>query len=269
MSKFTYTKGITHGGNSFHSDDVVATALCKYFAEKEGLRFEYKRKFNISDEEIESKNIIVYDIGEKYSPEKGIFDHHQAEVPERSDGQKYSSCGLILEEFGPSYFTQKEMQFLKDNITTCIDYHDNGKLVPGETVPINIYDFGALSPTWNEPVEKTDEYFNRAVDLAYKTIEFELERAHGKSDIETKYQILDEIDERRQFLNDSEILAYIKAGEALDTLKELANALGNDENFAQTILNKLAGKADKDHLHDDRYIMSDYTRDPNEYDDLV
>ena len=59
------------------------------------------------------------------------------------------------------------------------------------------------------------------------------------------------------------------APEALDTLKELANALGNDENFAQTILNKLAGKADKDHLHDDRYIMSNYTRDPNEYDDLV
>ena len=59
------------------------------------------------------------------------------------------------------------------------------------------------------------------------------------------------------------------APEALDTLKELANALGNDENFAQTILNKLAGKADKDHLHDDRYIMSNYTRDQNEYDDLV
>ena len=59
------------------------------------------------------------------------------------------------------------------------------------------------------------------------------------------------------------------APETLDTLKELANALGNDENFAQTMLEKLAGKADKDHLHDDRYLMSDYTKDTNEYDDLV
>ena len=59
------------------------------------------------------------------------------------------------------------------------------------------------------------------------------------------------------------------APETLDTLKELANALGNDENFAQTILEKLAGKADKDHLHDDRYLMSNYTKDTNEYDDLV
>ena len=58
------------------------------------------------------------------------------------------------------------------------------------------------------------------------------------------------------------------APETLDTLKELANALGNDENFAQTMLEKLAGKADKDHLHDDRYLMSDYTKDTNIYDDL-
>ncbi|RNM47166.1 hypothetical protein D9761_07710, partial [Salmonella enterica] len=32
------------------------------------------------------------------------------------------------------------------------------------------------------------------------------------------------------------------APETLDTLKELADALGNDTNFATTVLNKLAGK---------------------------
>lgn len=36
------------------------------------------------------------------------------------------------------------------------------------------------------------------------------------------------------------------APETLDTLKELADALGNDPNFATTILNKLAGKLAKD-----------------------
>lgn len=36
------------------------------------------------------------------------------------------------------------------------------------------------------------------------------------------------------------------APEALDTLKELADALGNDPNFATTVLNKLAEKLDKD-----------------------
>lgn len=36
--------------------------------------------------------------------------------------------------------------------------------------------------------------------------------------------------------------------EALDTLKELADALGNDENFATTVLNKLGEKVDKEYV---------------------
>ena len=58
------------------------------------------------------------------------------------------------------------------------------------------------------------------------------------------------------------------APEALDTLRELANALGNDENFSQTMINELAKKAEKDHLHDERYLMSEFTKDTNEYEDL-
>ena len=37
--------------------------------------------------------------------------------------------------------------------------------------------------------------------------------------------------------------------ESLDTLKELADALGNDPNFSTTVVNNIAGKADKDHTH--------------------
>ena len=37
--------------------------------------------------------------------------------------------------------------------------------------------------------------------------------------------------------------------ESLNTLKELAGALGNDPNFSTTILNKIGEKADKDHTH--------------------
>lgn len=39
------------------------------------------------------------------------------------------------------------------------------------------------------------------------------------------------------------------SGEALDTLKELADALNNDPDFAANIANQLAGKADKVHTH--------------------
>ncbi len=58
------------------------------------------------------------------------------------------------------------------------------------------------------------------------------------------------------------------APSTLDTLRELAEALGNDENFSQTMINELAKKAEKNHLHDDRYLMASYTKDTTEYEDL-
>ena len=44
---------------------------------------------------------------------------------------------------------------------------------------------------------------------------------------------------------------------ALDTLKELAAALGNDPNFAATITNLIATKADIDHTHDTAQVQPD------------
>lgn len=58
------------------------------------------------------------------------------------------------------------------------------------------------------------------------------------------------------------------APETLNTLRELAQALGDDENFSQTMINELAKKAEKDHLHDERYLMAAYHKDTNEYEDL-
>jgi hypothetical protein len=51
------------------------------------------------------------------------------------------------------------------------------------------------------------------------------------------------------------------APEALDTLNELAAALGDDANFATTITNSLADKADSEHTH----VVADITDyvDPN------
>ena len=44
--------------------------------------------------------------------------------------------------------------------------------------------------------------------------------------------------------------------ESLDTLKELADALGNDPNFSTTVVNSIAGKADKNHTHPDVTITN-------------
>lgn len=52
------------------------------------------------------------------------------------------------------------------------------------------------------------------------------------------------------------------APEALDTIKELSDAIGNDENFAATITNNLATKANKDEVYtktqsDAKYVAKD------------
>jgi hypothetical protein len=51
------------------------------------------------------------------------------------------------------------------------------------------------------------------------------------------------------------------APEALDTLNELAAALGDDENFASTVTTSLSGKSDTGHTHDDRYYTETETDD--------
>lgn len=58
---------------------------------------------------------------------------------------------------------------------------------------------------------------------------------------------------------DSAVAALVdSAPDALNTLNELAAALGNDANFSTTILNKISEKADADHNHDSVYAKKDH-----------
>ena len=49
------------------------------------------------------------------------------------------------------------------------------------------------------------------------------------------------------------------APDSLNTLNELAAALGDDENFASAVTTALSGKSDTSHLHDDRYYTESET----------
>jgi len=216
--KFKYTKGITHGGNTFHSDDVFATALCKYFAKKEGLIFNVTRQNQVSQDEILDDSIIIYDIGKLYDPSLGMFDHHQKDVPLRDDGQKYSACGLILKYYGPIYFSEKELDALQ-NITTLIDYHDNGRLFSTETKPEEIYEFSFFSPTWNENPDLQHEYFDKAVEIALKTIHYEIELANGVNNKSLKEEIQSELLKREQIQKEAKSAAEEIAVKALSSLK--------------------------------------------------
>ena len=82
--------GITHNG-TMHADEVFSTAfLSLYFG-----NFKVARVSEVPENI--SSNTIVYDIG------KGKFDHHQSDARIRDNGIKYSSLGLLFEEYGINY----------------------------------------------------------------------------------------------------------------------------------------------------------------------
>lgn len=61
---------------------------------------------------------------------------------------------------------------------------------------------------------------------------------------------------------DDAIAALVgEAPELLDTLGEIAAALGDDENLATTLLDAIGGKADADHNHDSDYAAAGHDHD--------
>ena len=83
-------KFITHSG-TMHADEVFATAFLDLYFEDVPLIRRNEVPNNIKDD------VIIYDIG------KGKFDHHQMDARIRENGIKYSSFGLLFEEYGLKY----------------------------------------------------------------------------------------------------------------------------------------------------------------------
>lgn len=69
-----FKKIITHAG-MFHADEVLALATFKFFT---GLNIPIERKFNVTQEELQDKSILILDIGRSLNEEMGNFDHHQS-----------------------------------------------------------------------------------------------------------------------------------------------------------------------------------------------
>jgi len=69
-------KVITHAGQH-HADEVLTIALLKRF-----FNVTIERKFVVTDEEMNSVNTYVLDVGRKFEPQLNNYDHHHnAELP--------------------------------------------------------------------------------------------------------------------------------------------------------------------------------------------
>ena len=168
--------GITHNG-TMHADEVFATAfLSLYFG-----NFKVARVSEVP-KDISTKTII-YDIG------KGKFDHHQSDARIRDNGIKYSSFGLLFEEYGLNYLKNLKLKntkaiynYLVKDFIEAIDAIDNGifpeikSIYKIKTVSDVIKIF---NPSYGSN-DKEDEQFIKAVSLAESILTEELKNVIGK-----------------------------------------------------------------------------------------
>ena len=151
---------ITHGG-VFHADEVMSTVLLSLLFPEIKICRTFKVPDNISD------GVIVYDIG------GGLYDHHQRGFNKaREDGIKYSSFGLLWQEFGMQFLygepnVELVFNLFDKNFVEGIDAADNGQLSLDDNVSVMTVSsvISGFNPNWDES-EDADTCFLQAVEIA-------------------------------------------------------------------------------------------------------
>ena len=117
-------KSVAVHDGMFHADDVFAVAILRLINPK--IKVIRTRK----PSEIEKVDFRV-DVGRKYSPKKGDFDHHQEEfTKKRPNGVPYASVGLIWKHFGKRLVKSGEgFNYIDETLIQPIDSEDNGMQV--------------------------------------------------------------------------------------------------------------------------------------------
>ncbi|MBR9701339.1 MYG1 family protein [Candidatus Pacearchaeota archaeon] len=165
-----------HNGN-FHADDVLAVAI---------LRLLYPKIKIIRTRDPEKLKEVDFrvDVGGKYNPETGDFDHHQSEFTEkRANGIPYASAGLIWRYFGMKLVNSKEgFEYIDEKIIQLIDAEDNG-IKPYSTEIVYVYDLrnilDSFNPNWQRKDLDKDKLFEEAVLFATNLLKRELDLAKG------------------------------------------------------------------------------------------
>lgn len=197
-------KYITHAG-TMHADEVFATAfLDLYNKDIEVMRVSEIEKAKIR------KDAIVYDIG------RGKFDHHQEDAKVRENGIKYSSLGLLFEEFGKDYLKQEKIEDIDEvyvgmekELIEAIDAIDNG-VFPEIVAPYKVKTISDIIKLFNPSFgsnEKEEEQFIKAVEVAKQIWQETLYSVIGK--VKAKKIVLEKIkNEKKDYVELEEYLPY-------------------------------------------------------------
>ncbi len=163
---------ITHD-QGFHADDVMAYAILQEVLTKRG---ECWKLIRSRDESVINTGDIVFDTGNEYTPEKHIYDHHQAErAGARDNGVMYASVGLIWKHFGKEICSSDDVwQSIDRCIIQELDAGDNGQNYIGQflfpdsgytSLGIHIANFGPINDESSSPCEMLMR-FERAASFA-------------------------------------------------------------------------------------------------------
>jgi len=183
MSFFKKKKILVTHNNTFHADDVFATAILS-IALDGNIKVTRTR-----DEKLIESADIVYDVGGVYDASKNRFDHHQTGgAGTRNNGIPYAACGLVWMHYGEQVCGSKEIADRIDSkLIQAVDANDNGINlfeVKGEVSPYTIQDlFYVFRPSWKE-AEEYDKPFMRMVDIAILTLKREIILARDRMEAE-------------------------------------------------------------------------------------
>jgi uncharacterized UPF0160 family protein len=158
----------THDG-SFHADEVFAVAALMLLGETvEVIRTRDRDALARADARI--------DVGFRYDPATGDFDHHQREFDGvRDNGVRYASFGLIWREFGVRVCDgDPEVADAVDaTLVQGVDANDTGQQLTESLVdgayPLTVNGVvGGFNARWDETLTPEQERlrFDEAVDLA-------------------------------------------------------------------------------------------------------
>lgn len=164
-----------HGG-AFHTDDVFAIATLKLIYPKSKIiRTRDKKRLKKAD--------LRVDVGRKYNPEKGDFDHHQKEFTKiRKNNIPYASAGLIWKTFWNILVNSQEaFEYIDKKLIQPIDAADTGlNTFVSEISPYTIQKIvKTFYPDWKSKKPNYDRAFYDAVDFAKDLLKKEINIANG------------------------------------------------------------------------------------------
>lgn len=277
-------KYITHSG-TMHTDEVFATAFLDLYKKDITLI----RLPQIDIDKIE-KDVLVYDIG------RGKYDHHQDDAKTRENGIKYSSFGLLFQEFGKEYLKQLKIEDIEEVFNTIdkelvegIDAVDNG-VFPEINANFKVKTLDdiikACNPSFGSNQDE-NEQFIKAVDIAKIIFQEIIHNIVGK--VKAKKIILQKLKvTEKDYLELEEYIPYEetilkneegnhilfalypsnRGGWGIKTIKKSAedktDRLSFPENWAgleNQELEKITGIKDVTFCHSGRFLMTCKTKE--------